>query len=247
MSEKVVITGASSGIGAALAWQYAAKGCDIALCARREDKLQQLCEQLQNQYPHQQFIYECLDVAQLDTVADVFGRLKSRLGQLDIVIANAGITDVRPTGNGQLDKDIRIINTNLLGAIATIDAAVAIFREQKKGHLVGISSFSAFRGIPGSAAYSSSKAALTNYLQAVGTELFTKNIKVTCIHPGFINTDISDNMEKFPFVIEADKAAKAMIKAIAKGKKDVTVPSWPWAILKGVMPKLPDSVISKVF
>ncbi len=247
MSEKVVITGASSGIGAALAWQYAAKGCDIALCARRQDKLQQLCEQLQKQYPHQQFIHESLDVAQLDTVADVFGRLKSRLGQLDIVIANAGITDVRATGNGQLDKDIRIINTNLLGAIATIDAAVAIFREQKKGHLVGISSFSAFRGIPGSAAYSSSKAALTNYLQAVGTELFRKNIKVTCIHPGFINTDISDNMEKFPFVIEADKAASAMVKAINKGKKNVTVPSWPWAILKGVMPKLPDAIISKVF
>jgi len=247
MSNNVVITGASSGIGAALAWRYAQKGYDVALCARREDKLRELSEQLQNKYPHQQFIYETLDVAELDGVATTLETLQQRLGKLDLVIANAGITDVRRTGNGDLSKDIRIINTNLLGAIATIDAAVAIFRKQKHGHIVGISSFSAFRGIPGSAAYSASKAALTNYLQAVSTELFTKNIKVTCIHPGFINTDISDNMEKFPFVIEADKAATAMEKAISKGKKEVTVPGWPWGLLKALMPRLPDSVIAKIF
>jgi short-subunit dehydrogenase len=178
----------------------------------------------------------------------VLNQLKLELGSIDVVIANAGITGVRRTGNGDLSIDKSILQTNLFGAIATIDAAVSIFNEQGFGHIVGMSSFSAFRGIPGSAAYSASKAALTNYLQAVGTELFRKKmIKVTTIHPGFIRTEIDENIEKFPFVIDADKAARTMVNAIEKAKTDIVVPSWPWAVLRNVIPKLPESVISKVF
>lgn len=247
MNKKVIITGASSGIGEALAWRYANKGYDVALCARREEKLISLSTELQSAFPQQQFPYASLDVSELESVSPVFAQLRERMGQIDVIIANAGITDTRRTGNGDLEKDIRVINTNLLGAIATIDAAIAIFREQGHGHLVGISSFSAFRGIPGSAAYSASKAALTNYLEGVSTELHKKNIQVSCIHPGFINTDISDNMDKFPFVISAEKAATAMEKAISQKKKNITVPAWPWSVLKGVMRVLPDSVIAKVF
>ena len=248
MAKSVVITGASSGIGAALAHEFANRGYNIALCARRVEKLEALQQALTQKNGNLQVITAALDVNALDTVPNVLNDIKSRLGNIDIVIANAGITGVRRTGSGDLSVDKSIMQTNLFGAIATIDAAVAIFREQGFGHIVGMSSFSAFRGIPGSAAYSASKAALTNYLQAVGTELYRKkDIKVTAIHPGFIRTEIDDNIDKFPFVIDADKAANTMVNAIEKGKTDIVVPSWPWAILRKVIPKLPESIIAKVF
>ena len=248
MTKSVVITGASSGIGAALAREFASRGYNIALCARRVEKLESLKQELSQNHSHIQVISAALDVNELDTVPSVLNALKSSLGNIDIVIANAGITGVRRTGSGDLTIDKSILQTNLFGAIATVDAAVAIFREQGFGQIVGMSSFSAFRGIPGSAAYSASKAALTNYLQAVGTELYRKkDIKVTVIHPGFIRTEIDDNIDKFPFVIDADKAARTMANAIEKGKSDIVVPSWPWAILRSVMPKLPESVVAKIF
>ena len=248
MTKSVVITGASSGIGAALAHEFASRGYNIALCARRVEKLESLKQELANSNSAIQVISAALDVNELDTVPTVLNDIKTTLGNVDIVIANAGITGVRRTGSGDLTVDKKVLQTNLYGAIATVDAAVAIFRKQGFGHIVGMSSFSAFRGIPGSAAYSASKAALTNYLQAVGTELYRKkDIKVTTIHPGFIRTEIDDNIDKFPFVIDADKAAKTMVNAIEKGKSDIVVPSWPWALLRKVMPKLPESVIAKIF
>lgn len=248
MTKSVVITGASSGIGAALAREFASRGYSIALCARRIDKLESLKKELAEQNSHIKVMSAALDVNELETVPSVLTEIKSELGTIDIVIANAGITGVRRTGSGDLTVDKQVLQTNLYGAIATVDAAIAIFREQSFGHIVGMSSFSAFRGIPGSAAYSASKAALTNYLQAVGTELYRKkDIKVTAIHPGFIRTEIDDNIDQFPFVIDADKAAKTMVNAIEKGKKDVVVPRWPWAVLRNVMPKLPESVLAKIF
>jgi short-subunit dehydrogenase len=248
MTKSVVITGASSGIGAALAHEFASRGYNIALCARRIEKLESLKNTLAEKYSNITVISSALDVNELESVPAVLNDIKSSLGNIDIVIANAGITGVRRTGSGDLTVDKQVLQTNLYGAIATVDAAVTIFREQGYGQIVGMSSFSAFRGIPGSAAYSASKAALTNYLQAVGTELYRKkDIKVTVIHPGFIRTEIDDNIDKFPFVIDADKAAKTMANAIEKGKSDIVVPSWPWAILRSVMPKLPESVIAKIF
>lgn len=248
MTKSVVITGASSGIGAALAREFASRGYNIVLCARRLEKLESLKKELSEKHSNIKVISSALDVNELDTVPTVLREIKASLGNIDIVIANAGITGVRRTGNGDLTVDKQVLQTNLFGAIATVDAAVAIFREQGFGQIVGMSSFSAFRGIPGSAAYSASKAALTNYLQAVGTELYRKkDIKVTAIHPGFIRTEIDDNIDKFPFVISADKAANTMANAIEKGKSDIVVPSWPWAILRKVMPKLPESMIAKIF
>lgn len=246
-SKKVIITGASSGIGKALAFEYAKRGFDIGLCARRESELAELCQQIQQQYPQCQCYWQSLDVTDTQAVKDVIPQLQEKLGGLDVIIANAGITGVRRTGSGDLSTDERIFAVNLFGAIATIDIAAAIFKKQGYGQIVGISSFSAFRGIPGSAAYSASKAALTNYLQAVGTELSGRGIAVTCIHPGFINTDLADNMSKYPFVIDADKAANKMANAIDKKKKNITVPAWPWAALKYVMPLLPDKMMKNIF
>lgn len=247
MNKTVVIIGASSGIGASLAANYAKRGYNIALCARRSEKLAELKGTLENSQPNIKVASYSLDVNQLDTVAPVLTQIKQDFTQLDVVIANAGITGIRKTGSGDLTTDLNIIQTNLLGAIACIDGAVAIFKEQGFGHIVGVSSFSAYRGIPGSAAYSASKAALSNYMQAVRTELQRRKIQVTTIHPGFIKTDLAENMDKYPFVISSEKAATIIVNKLEKKKDDIVVPAWPWTILKHIMPRLSDKAVGKIF
>lgn len=247
MSKRIIITGASSGIGEALAYELASQGHHLGLCARRAEELESLCHALKEKHPNGHFIWETLDVTQLDQVPLNIKNLTERLGGLDIIVANAGVIGVRKTGSGELYKDKTIFDVNLMGAIATVDAAVAVFKAQGHGQVVGISSFSAYVGIPGSAAYSASKAAFSNYLQAIRTELYRRQITVTCIHPGFIQTNLSPNMDKYPFVIKADKAAKSMATAINKQKKDVSVPAWPWAVLKYILPLLPETTLRRIF
>ncbi|HNL79835.1 MAG TPA: SDR family NAD(P)-dependent oxidoreductase [Agitococcus sp.] len=246
MGKNVVITGASSGIGAALAKAFASQGYNLGLAARRLDKLETLARQLEDQYSIKVAITE-LDVQDDSQVAPALSHLAQQLGQLDIVIANAGITGARRSGNGNLAIDKAIFQTNLIGAIATLDAATKIFLAQGHGQLVGMSSFSAFSPLPTSAAYSASKAALTNYMNAMRLELLSKNIKVTVIHPGFIKTDIAPHMDKYPFVIEADAAALQMLAAIEGQKANVIIPALPWKIAKGILQLLPDNLTAKMF
>jgi short-subunit dehydrogenase len=247
MSKNVVITGASSGIGAALAQAFASKGYNLGLAARRVDKLETIAkQQLEDQY-HVRVAVTTLDVQEDSTIAPAITRLAQDLGQIDIVVANAGITGVRRSGSGDISIDKAIMQTNLIGAIATLDAATKIFLAQGHGHLVGMSSFSAFSPLPGSAAYSASKAALTNYMNAMRLELMNKKIKVTVIHPGFIKTDIAPHMDKYPFVIEADVAAQQMVRAIEGKKVNVIVPAMPWKAAKGLMKLMPDPLLAMMF
>jgi len=243
MSKNVVITGASSGIGEALAEQFAAKGYQLGLAARSVEKLQALAERLAKQYSVRVEIAS-LDVNDEASIPSVLDDLAKRLGGLDMVVANAGVTGVRRSGRDDLSIDRAIFQTNLFGAIATLDAATKIFLAQGHGHLVGISSFSAFTPIPASAAYSASKAALTNYMNAMRLELLNKNIDVTVIHPGFINTNLAPKMDKYPFVIKADAAAKEMVQAIEHKKTNPIVPALPWKAVKTLFEIMPDSLIS---
>lgn len=246
MSKYILITGASSGIGEALAKYYARQGCYLALCARSLDKLQSLQNSLQQQGAQAVYCYQ-LDVCHSEQVYSIIEQARQELGQLDMVIANAGIGGSRRSGSQDLAVDHKVLATNLHGAIATIDAAIAIFKQQGYGHLVGMSSFSAYVGIPGCAAYSASKAALSNYLQAVHLELLKSPIQISVIHPGFIHTNIDENIAQYPFVIPAEKAAYSMGKALAKGKKDIIIPGWPWRLFKWILPFIPDAMIRKIF
>ena len=246
MLNSVVITGASSGIGKALAYEFAGRGYNLGLVARRLDVLEEIKSDIEQQHQVQVEVATC-DVADSDSIFPVLEDLKKRLNQIDIVIANAGISGINKTGTGKFDKDRRIMQVNVIGAMATVDAAAQLFRQQKYGHIVGISSVAAFVSIPGSAAYSASKAALSNYLQAVGIELEKHHIKVTAVHPGFVKTDLAPNMEKYPFVIEADKAARDIVDGILKGKKSITVPNMPWSLIRRLLPLVPGSVMGKVF
>jgi short-subunit dehydrogenase len=245
MTTTAIIVGASRGIGAALARELAARGMQLGLLARNREQLEALAAELRQNGTRVETA--SLDVCESERVQPVLQDIMQRFGKVDVVVANAGVSGWRRAGDGNVDADRRIIETNLLGAIAVIDAAVAWFKQQGGGQVVGISSLSAFRGIPGSGAYSASKAALSNYLQALRMELAGKGITVTAVHPGFVKTDIAPGMEKYPFVAEADKVAREIADGIVRRKKTLIVPGFPWRLLLPALKWLPDSVVKKVF
>ena len=247
MIQSVAITGASAGIGKAIAYEFASRGANLALMARRIDVLEALAEDIRRRYSGVAVHCIALDVANSQEILPALEQAQTLLGHLDCVIANAGITGVNKTGAGDFSKDQRIIQVNLIGGMATIDAAARLFRPQGKGTAVGISSVSAFKGIPGSAAYSASKAGFSNYLDTTRMELKKHGIDVIAVHPGFVNTEIAPNMDKLPFVISAEKAAREIVDGIVKGNHNIIVPALPWSVLGRVLPFLPDSIVKKAF
>ncbi len=241
-----IIVGASRGIGASLARELASRGCQLGLLARNAGQLEGLAAEIRAQQGVR-VETATLDVTAEQEVAPVLDSLMQKFGQVDVVIANAGVLGWRRAGDGNLAEDRRILETNLFGAIAVIDVAVAKFKQQQGGHVVGISSISAYRGIPGSGAYSASKAALTNYLEALRMEVSSKNIAVTIVHPGFVKTDIGPGMEKYPFVADPAQVAREIADGIARKKKNLIVPRFPWSFVMPALRLIPDNLMKKVF
>ena len=245
MSKTVLITGASSGIGAALAQELAARGYDSSLSARRTDNLAALKDEIQRQWPQRQVHTAALDVTDYEAVSRSIEAAQTALGSLAIVVANAGIAQTNWVGTGQFAADRRVVETNLLGAMATCDAAITAFRRQGWGHLVVISSVAAFRGVPGNASYSASKAALAVYADAIRAEVHGTRIKVTTLYPGFIDTPINNQMKSRPFVIEVSKGARLIADMIERGTQSSTVPVFPWILLSRLLRVLPVSMLGR--
>lgn len=244
---KIVITGASSGLGAGMARAFAAKGRDLALCARRLDLLEDLRAELIGAHPEITVAVRALDVDDHAAVPRVFAELRDELGGLDRVIVNAGIGKGARLGTGRASANLATATTNFVSAMAQAEAALEIFRDQDSGHLVLISSMSAVRGLPGpKAAYSASKAGLSALGEALATELRGSPIVVTTIQPGFIRTDMSDNAGDAKLVAPLDKGVSSMVAAIEQEKRRACVPGWPWRVIDLVLPHLPDSVVVKL-
>lgn len=234
----VVITGASSGIGRALAVEYLQRGWRVGLTARRLDRLEQLRAELGSE----RIVVRSLDVDDLAEVPLGLQALFEELGHVDVVIVNAGINRFSSVGRGDFEIEKSILQTNLLGAMATVNAAAAWFMRQGGGHIVGIASVAALLGVPKQAAYCASKAALVRYLDSARIELARHRIRVTQVLPGFVVTDIMPDIGRYPFAISAERAAREMFDAIARGKTEVLVPSFPWAWLRPMLPWIPNSV-----
>ncbi len=244
MTKSVLITGASRGLGAALARQFAARGYKLALTARRSADLDALRQELLDQAA--EVCIEALDVTNFDAVTAVIQDCARQLGGLDIVIANAGVAISAPSGKGHFEHMRNTIDVNLTGAIATSEAALELFRQQGRGQLVGITSVAALRGMRGHGAYSASKAGFSKYLEAVRCETFNEPIVVTELAPGYIDTDLNRAMDSRPFLVSAEKGTKIMADLIERQVGFRYVPPWPWTLVAQVLKLLPISILRKM-
>ena len=232
---RVFITGASTGIGAALARHYADAATEIGLFARRRDLLEKLASDL----PGRSALYAS-DITDTAALAGAAKDFLSRFGTPDLVIANAGIS-VGTHGDDleDVDKLRRVLEVNVSGLAATLAAFAPAMRAQGKGTLCGIASVAGFRGLPGAGAYSASKAAAIAWLEALRTELTGSGVSVVTICPGYIRTPMTQvNKYRMPFIISADEAARRFARAIAAQRRLAVIP-WQMAIVSSLLRALP--------
>ncbi len=223
----VFLTGASSGIGAALALEIAKCGATLGLLARREDLLKELAEKCERNGGKTRFF--AVDVTDANAVAEAAKSLRNEFGKIDVLIANAGIGgNDSETRNLNAQAVAQVINVNLLGAVNAVSAVLPAMLENKSGQLVAISSLAGFRGLPKSAAYSASKAGMTAFFESVRLDVQTKGVAVTIIQPGFIKTPLtSGRNNKMPFLMELEDSIPHFLRAIEKRKRFA---AFPWQL-----------------
>jgi len=231
----VFITGASSGIGQALARQYAQQGHVLGLVARRGDRLQQLAREL----PTLVHIYE-IDVRDREGLHTAAKHFISEVGHVDIVIANAGVSAGTLT---EYDQDFGvfkdIFDINVLAMVATFEPFVPLMAKQGIGTLVGIASVAGVRGLPGAGAYSASKSAVATYCESLRLELKPKGVNVVTIAPGYVRSEMTaKNPYSMPFLLEADEFARRAAKAIGAQRRYAVIP-WQMALVARLMRVLP--------
>ena len=245
----VLVTGASSGIGQGMARLFAKLGYDLAICARRSERLEQLKTDLLNSYPDIKVEYRVLDVAEYESIFDVFQDFKKEFGHIDRIVVNAGVGESRRIGKGGFDINRRTAEINFVSALAQCEAAMQIFREQNNGHLVVISSMSAMRGLPGYiTTYSASKAAIAHLAEGIRADMLVSKlpIQITTIYPGYIRTEINEGAKPLPFEVDAETGTTAIVAAIESGVDEACVPSLPWSIVGQAMKRLPLPLVSKI-
>ncbi|NVM79364.1 hypothetical protein FHW83_005203 [Duganella sp. SG902] len=243
---RVFITGASSGLGAALARQYAAQGATLGLLARRGEALAALIATLPNPQQHRAYAVDVRDHAAINEAAQAF---LSAAGGVDVVIANAGISVGTLT---EYAEDIpvfaEIIATNVVATAATFAPFIAAMRAQRTpGRLVGIGSVAGIRGLPGAEAYSASKAAVISYCESLRLEMKPHGIRVVTICPGYIDTPMTQkNPYPMPFLMDPDKFAVQAARVIAAGRSYAVIP-WQMGIVAKVLRLLPNPVYDWAF
>ena len=244
----ILITGASSGLGAEMARQFAAKGHDLALCARRTERLEQLREEIGAAHPGVRVEVRALDVTDEAAVFEVFGAFRADFGGLDRVIVNAGLGKGAPIGTGRYDANRETAMTNFVAALAQAEAAMEIFREQDAGHLVLVSSMSAMRGMPKSmTVYAATKAALSHLGEGLQYELLGKPIKVSVLHCGYIASEMNEQVQQqVRFMASTEDGVRAMVEAIEKQKPQAYVPPLPWTALAPVMKHAPLPLLKRL-
>jgi short-subunit dehydrogenase len=232
----ILITGASSGLGAEMARQFAALGYDLALCARRTDRLDELAASL----PGVKVSVKALDVNDHDAVFRVFDEFQAEFGTLEKIVVNAGLGKGQPLGTGRFDANLETAQTNFIGALAQTEASARIFREQNAGQLVMISSMSAIRGMPRNiTTYAATKAAVAHLAEGFRADVMGTPIKVTVLYPGYIVSEMSATSAATPLVASTEKGVRAMVSAIEKQKASARVPAWPWVPVGFALKHLP--------
>jgi short-subunit dehydrogenase len=212
MTQRAIITGATSGIGRALAEKLAGEGYLVGACGRRWQRLQEL----QQRYPNNVRIMQ-MDVSELESARSKFDQLVQDLGGLDLCVANAGIG--RPNFDFELEPELATVAVNVVGFVATLQMAAELFIKQGRGHLVGISSVAGLFGNAGATAYNASKAFELNYLEGLYSKLRHRGVVVTDIRPGYVATELISSSKQVFWVADAEKAAQQIYAAIVRRKR----------------------------
>ncbi|MFE2751065.1 SDR family oxidoreductase [Actinosynnema sp. NPDC059335] len=245
MRKTILITGASAGLGAEMARQFAALGRDLALCARRTDRLDVLRADLTAAHPGVSVSTRPLDVTDHDAVFTVFRSFAEEFGTIDRIVVNAGIGKGRPIGTGGFPANRRTAETNFVAALAQCEAAMELFYRQGHGHLVLISSVSAVRGMPKSmTTYAATKAAVSALAEGIRADVLGTPIKVSAILPGYIRSEMNPE-QRAPLLVDTAVGVRAMVRAVEREAPSACVPAWPWRVLAPVIRHAPLRLIKR--
>ena len=231
---RVVITGASSGIGEALARHYAAQGAVLGLVSRRPVEVTK-----GTSYP--------VDVTDEAAMARVARDFIDRYGVPDLVIANAGISSgTSGADSGDVAKLRKVLEVNVAGLAATLAAFAPAMREAGRGTLAGIASVAGFRGLAGNGAYCASKSAAITWLESLRTEMYGSGVSVVCVCPGYIDTPMTRvNRFPMPFLISADDAARRIARAIEARRRLAVIP-WQMALVSLLLRAMPGWLFDRI-
>lgn len=251
MRKNTLISGASAGLGAGMARILAAQGHNLALTARRVERLEELKAELEAAHPGITVTAHRMDVNDADSVFAGFADAIAAHGHLDRVIVNAGLGKGARIGTGGFKANSETVVTNVLGALAQCEAAMEHFYERKSGHLVMISSVSAMRGMPSTmATYAATKRMVAHLAEGIRMDLVGRkglDIAVTTIYPGYIESEMNDMAEQqSPLIVRTEEGCQAMVKAIVKEVEEASVPAWPWVPIGGILKVAPRAVVRKL-
>jgi short-subunit dehydrogenase len=225
---RILITGASAGLGEQMARDFAAMGRDLALCARRADRLKDLRSELLAAHPGIAVAVYELDVTDHARVFEVFDACRADLGGLDRVIVNAALGEGRQIGTGGFAVNAAAANTNFVAVLAQCEAAMEIFRKQGAGHLVVVSSIAGLRGLPRHlTGYSAAKAGVATLAEGIRADVYGSPIKVTTIYPGYIISEMNPESGRPPLTVSTEKGVRTMVRAIEAERAEARVP-WRW-------------------
>lgn len=219
----VYITGASSGIGRALALELAGRGAEVVVSARRATELDGLVSEITKGGGRAHALV--CDVADVEAAAAAVRRADELMGSLDMVVANAGVGHASHATRLSVAEITQMVDVNVRGAMATLVAAIPIMLAHQRGHLVGVSSLAGRRAIPASGAYSASKAALSTFLETLRLDLARAGLRVTDVQPGFVDTPILEGARHpTPFRWPVARATRFIADGLEKGDRIVSFP-----------------------
>ena len=240
MNATAFITGASSGFGRGFALRLAADGYGVALAARRVDRIESLAEQIRRD-GGAAIACSC-DVAEPSQIRDAVARTEAELGPVDLLIANAGVSDRTPVERFDAEAVEWVMRVNYLGAVHAVGAVLPGMLDRDRGQLVAIGSLAGYRGLPRTAAYSASKAAVHNFFESLRIDLGGTAVDVTVITPGYVRSAMTaKNAHSMPFMLEMDDAVDRMYRALRARKRLFTYPR-PLSTLAWIGQVLPPRV-----
>jgi len=240
----VLITGASSGIGGALAVELGRRGAALGLFARRADELMKVAEEIERGGGKALVLPG--DVRQSSEIENAAARLREQWGRIDVLVANSGVGIITPASELRADTVANVISVNTIGVVNSVAAVLPDMLARQRGHLVAISSLAAFRGLPKSAAYSASKAAVSTFFESLRVDLRRSGVDVTIIHPGFIKTPMTAGRKgKLPFLLELDDATRRIVRAIERRPRTYAFP-WQLAGLVRLLKFMPNALYDRI-